>query len=74
MGAGNVRSAITRPNGRLAAATPYTLRHSLARCMIEHRADLGEVQRVLGHSSIATIERYLMPREEELREASGAGV
>ncbi len=60
---------------RLAAATPHTLRHSLARRMIERGADLGEVQRVLGHSSIATTGRYLTPSEDDLREAIGrAGV
>ena len=60
---------------RLSAATPHTLRHSLARRMIERGADLGEVQRVLGHSSIATTGRYLTPSEDDLREAIGrAGV
>jgi len=60
---------------RLLNATPHTLRHSLARRMIERGADLGEVQRVLGHSSIATTCRYLTPSEDDLREAIGrAGV
>jgi site-specific recombinase XerD len=60
---------------RLLAATPHTLRHSLARRMIERGADLGEVQRVLGHSNIATTGRYLTPSEDDLREAIGrAGV
>jgi site-specific recombinase XerD len=60
---------------RLGAATPHTLRHSLARRMIERGADLGEVQRVLGHSNIATTGRYLTPSEDDLREAIGrAGV
>ena len=60
---------------RLTVATPHTLRHSLARRMIERGADLGEVQRVLGHSSIATTGRYLTPDEDDLREAIGrAGV
>jgi len=60
---------------RLMEATPHTLRHSLARRMIERGADLGEVQRVLGHSSIATTGRYLTPSEDDLREAIGwAGV
>lgn len=60
---------------RLLEATPHTLRHSLARRMIERGADLGEVQRVLGHSSIATTGRYLIPSEDDLREAIGrAGV
>jgi integrase/recombinase XerC len=60
---------------RLETATPHTLRHSLARRMIERGADLGEVQRVLGHSNIATTGRYLTPSEDDLREAIGrAGV
>jgi site-specific recombinase XerD len=60
---------------RLRTATPHTLRHSLARRMIERGADLGEVQRVLGHTSIATTGRYLTPSEDDLREAIGrAGV
>jgi site-specific recombinase XerD len=60
---------------RLLSATPHTLRHSLARRMIELGADLGEVQRVLGHSNIATTKRYLTPSEDDLREAiARAGV
>jgi integrase len=59
----------------LVTATPHTLRHSLARRMIERCADLGEVQRVLGHSNIATTGRYVTPSEDDLREAIGrAGV
>jgi site-specific recombinase XerD len=43
--------------------------------MIAHGADLGEVQRLLGHSNIATTGRYLTPSEDDLREAIGrAGV
>jgi integrase/recombinase XerC len=60
---------------RLETATPHTLRHSLARRMIERGADLGEVQRMLGYSNIATTRRYLTPSEDDLREAIGrAGV
>lgn len=60
---------------RLLTAKPHTLRHSLARRMIERGADLGEVQRVLGHSNIATTGPYLTPSEDDLREAIGrAGV
>jgi site-specific recombinase XerD len=60
---------------RLLTATPHMLRHSLARRMIERGADLGEVQRVLGHTNIATTGRYLTPSEDDLREAIGrAGV
>jgi site-specific recombinase XerD len=39
--------------------------------MIERGADLGAVQRVLGHSNIATTGRYLASSEDDLREAIG---
>jgi site-specific recombinase XerD len=55
----------------LETATAHTLRHSLARRTIERGADRGEVQRVLGHSNIATTGRYLTPSEDDLREAIG---
>ena len=56
---------------QLEMATPHTLRHSLARRMIERGADLGEVQRLLGHTNIATTSRYLTPSEDDLREVIG---
>lgn len=54
---------------RLEMATPHTLRHSLARRLIESGADLAIVQRTLGHSSIATTGMYLTPDEDDLRQA-----
>lgn len=60
---------------RLEAVTPHMLRHSLARRMLEHGAQLPEVQRVLGHSRLSTTGIYLTPSEEDLRSAIGrAGI
>ena len=54
---------------KLRKATPHTLRHSLARRMLERGADLAGVQRTLGHSRITTTGRYLTPSEDDVREA-----
>jgi site-specific recombinase XerD len=56
---------------RLETVTPHMLRHSLARRMLEHGAQLPEGQRVLGHSRLSTTGVYLTPSEEDLRSALG---
>lgn len=54
---------------QLEQATPHTLRHSLARRLLASGADLVVVQRTLGHSTIATTGMYLMPNDDDMREA-----
>jgi integrase/recombinase XerC len=54
---------------QLEQATPHTLRHRLARRLLESGADLAVVQRTLGHSSIATTGMYLTPSEDDVRKA-----
>ncbi|WP_407185108.1 transposase [Bradyrhizobium centrosematis] len=76
----NRRGAVLRPHsvrsrlriiageaGLKRRVTPHMLRHTAATLLIENGADIRIVQKLLGHSSIATTEIYTHVSDEALR-------
>jgi site-specific recombinase XerD len=53
--------------GLIRRVTPHMLRHTAATLLIEQGVDIRFVQRLLGHSSIATTEIYTHVSDEALR-------
>jgi len=53
--------------GIVRRVTPHMLRHTAATLLIEKGVDIRFVQRLLGHSSIATTEIYTHVSDEALR-------
>lgn len=48
--------------------SPHVLRHTFATAMLNHKAELGSVKKLLGHKSIATTEIYTHVTFEQLKE------
>jgi integrase/recombinase XerD len=58
---------LAREAGLQRRITPHMLRHTAATLLIESGVDIRFVQRLLGHSSIATTEIYTHVSDEALR-------
>ena len=61
------RAVFARVNARLGTNwTPHDLRHTACARMLDAGMDLHKVQEIMGHAHLATTERYVRPRLDEL--------
>ena len=67
------RAVFERVNRRLGTDwTPHDLRHTACVRMLDAGVDLYKVREIMGHAHLATTQRYLRPRLDELIEAQRA--
>lgn len=62
-----VRAAMENAGVASAKKSPHVLRHTFATHMVDHGADLNAVQKILGHTSLATTQIYTHTSFSELR-------
>jgi integrase/recombinase XerD len=67
------RAVFERVNRRLGTDwTPHDLRHTACVRMLDAGVDLYKVREIMGHTHLATTQRYLRPRLDELIDAQRA--
>ncbi len=65
-GVARILSQMAERAGLKTAVTPHMIRHTVATLLLRYGADIRVVQEVLGHSSIATTQRYTHVSKEHL--------